>query len=124
MMMNKVNDIVRTLYFFQKRQKILTEKTKSHLAKLETQKVSAQKANDNNKLESILNKEKKVRKYYKERKEELASLRHALYLAERERGLLMHHHSLTKTDKSKDQLEDDLSSSASISTKNGNLIPK
>ena len=58
-----------------KRQKILSEKTKNALGKLEEQKDAALKAKDNVLYDRLLAKEKKIRKYYRERKEELSSLR-------------------------------------------------
>jgi hypothetical protein len=55
-----------------KRQKILSEKTKNALGKLEDQKDAALKAKDNVLYDRLLAKEKKIRKYYRERKEELS----------------------------------------------------
>ena len=55
-----------------KRQKILSEKTKNALGKLEDQKDAALKEKDNVLYDRLLAKEKKIRKYYRERKEELS----------------------------------------------------
>ena len=75
-----------------KRQKILSEKTKNALGKLEDQKDAALKAKDNVLYDRLLAKEKKIRKYYRERKEELSSLRYTLQVAERERAILWQQH--------------------------------
>ena len=75
-----------------KRQKILSDKTKNALGKLEDQKNAALKGKDNELYERLLAKERKIRKYYHERKEELSSLRNALQVAERERHNLWQQH--------------------------------
>ena len=75
-----------------KRQKILSDKTKTALSKLEDQKDAALKAKDNVLYDRLLAKEKKIRKYYRERKEELSSLRYTLQVAERERAILWQQH--------------------------------
>ena len=106
-----------------KRQKLLAEKTKVALEKIEAQKEVAQKEANDDKLEDLIAKERKVRKHYHERKEELTSLRYALQIAERERNLLWHQHQklaslkiMKKNLMSNSSTEDDtLSSSTAIS---------
>ena len=54
-----------------KRQKILSDKTKHALEKLEGQKDAALKSKDNDLYDQLILKERKIRKYHREHKEEL-----------------------------------------------------
>lgn len=75
-----------------KRDKMLTEKVSAAMEKLQIEKDKAAQIGDELRLKRLAQKEKKVRKYYRDHKEELGNLRYTLQVAEKERKLLLQQH--------------------------------
>ena len=72
-----------------KREKLLNDKMYKALSKLKSKKESASKNEDEELYHRICQKEKSLRKKFRDQKEELSNLRYTLQVAERERQLLL-----------------------------------
>ena len=80
-----------------KREKALNEKVNQSLAKIKVKKEEASKDHNDQKYQKLCQKEKSIRRKFKDQKEELSNLRYTLQVAERERKLLLEqHHKMSK----------------------------
>jgi hypothetical protein len=86
----RVRDKMQQYLMIKKREKVLTERTNAALAKIASQKKAVSRQDE--KYERLCSKEKRLRKYFHEHKEELSNLRYTLKVDERERRLLVQQH--------------------------------